>query len=149
MIALNLPEFKYTLQKDGDKIRIFDRIRKKYVVLTPEEWVRQHFINFLHTEKKYPLSLMKIESGIKYNNQFKRTDIVVYNNEGRPLVLVECKAPEINITADVFEQAARYNQNLKVDYIIVTNGLGHYCSSIDYKTNTFAFLKEIPEYKSM
>jgi hypothetical protein len=148
MVPLNLPSYDYKIKKEGSKVLIFDPIRKKYVVLTPEEWVRQHFINFLFIEKKYPLSLMKIEGGLKYNNQNKRSDIVIYNTLGKPSVLVECKAPDVNITSDVFEQASRYNQQLKVEYIIITNGLGHYCSSIDYKEGTFAFLQEIPEYKN-
>ncbi|HET6245250.1 MAG: type I restriction enzyme HsdR N-terminal domain-containing protein [Bacteroidetes bacterium] len=146
MIELNLPVYDYKIKKDGQRSQIFDKIRKKFVVLTPEEWVRQHFINFLSIEKNYPLSLMKIEKGLKYNNQIKRTDIVIYNNMGLPSVIVECKAPEVKINAAVFEQIARYNMQLKVDILIVTNGMDHYCCYIDYTTNSFTFIKEIPGY---
>ncbi|MBA3900836.1 MAG: type I restriction enzyme HsdR N-terminal domain-containing protein [Bacteroidetes bacterium] len=149
MFPLNLPAYDYKIKSEGLKPRIFDPIRKKYVLLTPEEWVRQHFINYLFTKKKYPLSLMKIEGGLKYNNQNKRSDIVVYNNQGKAVVLVECKAPDVKITADAFEQAARYNQQLKVDYIIVTNGIGHYCSSIDYEKGSFDFLEDVPGFDKL
>ncbi|MDQ3191713.1 MAG: type I restriction enzyme HsdR N-terminal domain-containing protein [Bacteroidota bacterium] len=134
------------MKKDGQRTQIFDKIRKKYVVLTPEEWVRQHFINFLFTQKNYPLSLMKIEKGLKYNNLARRTDIVIYNNKGLPTLIVECKAPGIKINAGVFEQIARYNMQLRVDLLIVTNGMDHYCCFMDYQTNSFTFIKEIPCY---
>ncbi len=147
MIQLNLPAYDYKIKKDGQRTQIFDKIRKKFVALTAEEWVRQHFINFLFIEKQYPLSLMKIEKGLKYNNQQKRTDIVIYNNKGLPSVIVECKAPGVKISADVFEQIARYNMQLKVALLIVTNGMDHYCCIIDYNTNSFTFIKEIPGYK--
>ena len=122
MQLLNLPAYQYKIKTDGQRKQIFDRIRKKYVALTPEEWVRQHFINFLIEQKKYPESLMMVEMKLKYNRQQKRGDIVIYNNLGKPCVIVECKSPEIKITQDVFDQAARYNMTLKVEYLLVTNG---------------------------
>lgn len=149
MIPLNLPAFDHKIKREGPRTQIFDPIRRKYVVLTPEEWVRQHFINYLKVEKNYPYSLMKIEGGLKFNHQNKRSDILVYNLKGQPAILVECKAPEVKVTAAVFEQAARYNQQLKVDYIIVTNGIGHYCSSINYLEGSFTFLEEIPEFDKL
>ena len=146
MVALNLPAFEYKVRTVGQRTQIFDKIRKKFVVLTPEEWVRQHFINFLHFEKKYPLSLMKIEKGVKYMQSAKRTDIVIYGTNGFPTVVVECKSPDIKINADTFEQVARYNIALKANLIIVTNGLMHYCCYIDYNSNSFTFIEDIPPY---
>lgn len=145
---LNLPPYSPKLTSSGQRTQIFDSIRKKYVTLTPEEWVRQHFINFLVTEKKFPVSLMAIETGIKYNRLQKRGDLVVYNNLGHPFLILECKAPGIKISQDTFDQAARYNFTLKVKYIVVTNGLNHFCCEMDYEKETYTFLKEIPDYKS-
>jgi hypothetical protein len=149
MIPLNLPAFEYKIKGEGSKSSIFDPIRRKYVALTPEEWVRQHFINFLHKEKAYPYSLMKVEGGLKYNSQAKRADIVIFNTSGIASVVVECKAPEVKINTEVFEQAARYNMELKAKYIIVTNGIGHYCCSMDYVLGAFAFLDNIPDFSAL
>ena len=127
-----------------EKTHIFDVVRKKYLLLTPEEWVRQNFIHYLNKEKKYPFSLMGVEQMVKYNSLKVRADIVIYNLEGKPNVIVECKAPEVKITQDTFYQIAKYNSQLKVQYLIVTNGMKHYCCKMDYKTNEITFLEEIP-----
>lgn len=145
MHQLNLPAYQFKIKTEGQRTQIFDRIRKKYVALTPEEWVRQHFINFLIEVKKYPESLMAVEMQLKYNRQQKRGDIVIYNNVGKPHVIVECKSPEIKITQNVFDQAARYNMNLQVEYLFVTNGLQHYYCQMDYINNSYRFLEELPE----
>ena len=129
-----------------EKTHIFDVVRKKYLLLTPEEWVRQNFIHYLNKEKKYPFSLMGVEQMVKYNSLKTRADIVIYNLEGKPNVIVECKAPEVKITQDTFYQIAKYNSQLKVQYLIVTNGMKHYCCEMDYETNEITFLEEIPVY---
>jgi type I site-specific restriction endonuclease len=147
MQELNLPSYSFKLKQDKDKTYVFDAIRKKYVLLTPEEWVRQHIIQFVIQEKKYPASLVAVEIGLKYNQLQKRADVLVYNTSGKPLLLIECKAPEVKITQDVFHQIALYNMTYKVAYLLVTNGLEHYCCVMDYANNTYQFLQDIPEYK--
>jgi len=147
MQELNLPSYSFKLKQDKDKIYVFDSIRKKYVLLTPEEWVRQHIIQFVIQEKKYPASLVAVEIGLKYNQLQKRADVLVYNSTGVPLLLIECKAPEVKITQEVFHQIALYNMTFKVAYLLVTNGLEHYCCVMDYANNTYQFLQDIPEYK--
>ncbi len=147
MQELNLPSYSFKLKQEKDKTYVFDAIRKKYVLLTPEEWVRQHIIQFVIQEKKYPASLVAVEIGLKYNQLQKRADVLVYNNSGVPLLLIECKAPEVKITQEVFHQIALYNMTYKVAYLLVTNGLEHYCCVMDYTNNTYQFLQDIPEYK--
>ena len=146
MIALNLPPFKYKLKSNENKTFIFDVVRKKYVVLTPEEWVRQHIIHFLTQQKGYPKSLMSIEKQVIVNKLSKRTDIVVYTNKGLPYIIVECKAPSVKITQKAFDQIARYNLKLQADYLIVSNGLKHYFAQLDTIKQDFIFLKDIPKY---
>ena len=148
MEKLNLPQYQIKIKEEGDKKYIFDPIRKKYLVLLPEEWVRQNFIQFLIQEKEYSASLIEVEKGLKLNELNKRADIVVSDNTGQPFVLVECKAPKVKIDQEVFEQVARYNMVFKVPYLIVTNGLEHYCAKIDFEKNSFEFLKEIPNYRN-
>lgn len=144
MPELNLPSFdKKVIQKDG-KPFIFDIIRRQYVALTPEEWVRQHFIHYLISEKGYPQSLMANEVQLKLNGMSRRCDTVVYDRTLRPRVIVEYKAPTVNITQQVFDQICRYNMVLQVDYLIVSNGLVHYCCKVDNNTHTYTFLKDIP-----
>jgi len=147
MTTLNLPSCEFTIKQEGNKTFIFDGIRKKYVVLTPEEWVRQHFIHYLISYKKYPSSLISIEMPLRINNINKRSDIVVFNRLGIPYFMVECKAPEIKISQSAFDQIARYNLNLKVKYLVVTNGLNHFCCKYNYKTASYIFLDNIPEYE--
>lgn len=148
MQKLNLPIYSIKLKKDWNKTLVFDPIRKKYIVLTPEEWVRQNFIQFLIEEKNYPASLMAIEMGIDLLNTKKRCDIVLYNTEGLPHMIVECKAPSIKISQDTFDQIARYNMTLKTNLLVVTNGLRHFVCMMDYQNQRYHFLKEIPNYSN-
>ena len=134
------------MKSDGEKTYIFDLVRKKYLLLTPEEWVRQNFIQYLNKEKKYPLGLMGVEQMVKYNSLKTRADIVMYNTEGKANIIVECKAPDVKITQDTFNQIAKYNSQLKVKYLLVTNGMNHYCCKMDYESNRITFLEEIPSY---
>lgn len=149
MQKLNLPIYSIKLKKDKNKTFVFDPIRKKYINLTPEEWVRQNFIQFLIVEKNYPASLMAVEMGIDLLNTKKRCDIVLYNTKGLPHMIVECKAPSIKISQDTFDQIARYNMTLKTDLLIVTNGLQHYVCMMDHQNQRYHFLKEIPYYVSL
>jgi len=149
MQELNLPQYPIKIKEEGGTRYIFDSIRKKYLVLLPEEWVRQNFIQFLIHEKNYAASLIAIEKGLKLNELQKRADIVIYDNMAKPIVLIECKAPKIKINQEVFEQVARYNMVFKVPYLVVTNGLEHYCAKVDFKTNSFEFLEDIPDYKAL
>lgn len=146
MQKLNLPTYNFKLKSSENKTLIFDKLRKKFFVLTPEEWVRQHYVSFLIDEKNYPVSLIALEKQLKINNRKKRTDILVFNTNGEPDIIVECKAPQIKITQDTFDQIARYNLKLKANYLIVTNGLEHYYCKMDFKNETYIFLKEIPAY---
>lgn len=146
MLSLNLPSYTPKVSQKNGKRLIFDPIRRKHVALTPEEWVRQHFVNYLISEKKYPTELIANEVAISLNSLAKRCDTVVYNCFLEPLVVVEYKAPTIRITQDVFEQIARYNITLRVQYLIVSNGLQHYCCKIDYINQTYNYLEDIPSY---
>lgn len=134
------------MKSEGEKTYIFDVVRKKYLLLTPEEWVRQNFIHYLNKEKKYPLGLMGVEQMVKYNSLKTRADIVMYNTEGKANIIVECKAPDVKITQDTFNQIAKYNSQLKVKHLLVTNGMNHYCCKMDYDSNRITFLEEIPSY---
>lgn len=149
MLDLNLPPFDINVKKTDGKLSVFDRLRRKFVVLTPEEWVRQHFVNYLIVEKHYPQALIANEIQINLNNQKKRCDSVVYNRQLSPLVIIEYKSPDVNITQAVFDQIIRYNIVLKVDYLIVTNGLNHYCCKMNYQTQTFNYLPDIPLYNEL
>ena len=141
-----LPNVALKTKSVEGTIQVFDVIRKKYFVLTPEEWVRQHFIHYLNNEKNYPMGLMGVEKMVKYNALKTRADIVLYNTEGKAKMIVECKAPNIKITQDTFNQIAKYNSQLKVKYLVVTNGMKHYCCKMEYNTNEIKFLEEIPTY---
>lgn len=149
MQKLNLPIHPIKLIKEENKTLVFDPIRKKYVINTPEEWVRQNFIQFLIQDKNYPASLIAIEKGIELGKTKKRCDIVLYNNKGKPIIIVECKAPAIKISQDTFDQIARYNMALKTDLLVVTNGLEHYTCLMDHDNKRYQFLKEIPNYQSL
>lgn len=146
MQKLNLPSYTFKLKSNENKTLIFDNLRKKYVVLTPEEWVRQHFAQWMIQEKNYPISLIAIEKQLVINNLKKRTDIVVFSSEGHPNIIVECKAPHIKITQDTFDQIARYNLKLNANFLIVTNGLQHFFCKLDKENKTYVFLRDIPEY---
>ncbi len=147
MQKLNLPNYTFKLKNNENKTFIFDKWRKKYLVLTPEEWVRQHFVQFLIEEKKYPISLTALEKQLTINNLKKRTDIVIFSSDGTPNIIVECKAPKIKIGQDTFDQIARYNLKLNANYLIVTNGLQHYFCKLDKENETYIFLEDIPDYK--
>jgi len=143
---LNLPNAALKIKLVEETTQVFDEVRKKYLVLTPEEWVRQHFIHYLNTEKNYPLGLMGVEKMVKYNGIQTRADIVLYNTEGKANIIVECKSPYVKIKQDTFNQIAKYNSQLKVKYLVVTNGMKHYCCKMDYDTSEIEFLEEIPTY---
>lgn len=147
--ALNLPPYPFKLHKKDDQHYIFDEIRKKHLVLTPEEWVRQHFIQYLILEKGFPKSLIQIEGGLTLNNLQKRTDLVIYNRNGERIMIVECKAPGIKISQAVFDQAARYNSVHQVKWLVVTNGLKHCYAIIDHEAQSFSFLEELPAYDQL
>ena len=144
MPQLNLPKVALKTKSVEGTIQVFDVIRKKYFVLTPEEWVRQHFIHYLNTEKNYPMGLMGVEKMVKYNALKTRADIVLYTTEGKAKMIVECKAPNVKITQDTFNQIAKYNFKLKVPFLVVTNGMQHFCCRMDYKNNSISFLDNIP-----
>ena len=143
---LNLPNSELKIKLVEETTQVFDEVRKKYFKLTTEEWVRQNFIHYLNKEKNYPFGLMGVEKMVKYNSLKTRADIVIYNREGMPSVIVECKAPNVKITQDAFNQIAKYNYKLRVKYLVVTNGLQHFCCEMDYENNKITFLEEIPEY---
>jgi len=143
---LNLPPYPFRITLKDAKHYIFDEIRKKHLVLTPEEWVRQHFIQYLVTEKKFPRSLIQIEGGLSLNQLQKRTDILIFNTSGEKLMVIECKAPAVKLTQSVFDQAARYNSVHKSKWLVVTNGLNHCYAKINHMTSQFSFCPELPEY---
>lgn len=149
MLALNLPSFPLKITNREGKRYIFDTLRKKYVALTPEEWVRQHFTHYLLAYKGYPQGLLANEIQINLNGTRKRCDTVLYRRDLSALMIVEYKAPSVEITQAVFDQITRYNMVLRVKYLIVTNGLQHYCCRIDYRTQTYTFLPSIPDYPSL
>ena len=150
MQKLNLPEYSdVRICRDGDALKIFDRIRKKFVVLTPEEWVRQNFVNHLIENLGYPESLIANERGIELNGTSRRCDTVVFDRYGLPAMIVEYKAPTVNITQEVFDQIVRYNLVLHARFLIVSNGLTHYCCQIDSTTGSYTFLPAIPDYETV
>lgn len=149
MLELNLPSFDINVKKIGGKISILDPLRRKFVALTPEEWVRQHFVNFLLREKGYPAALIANEIQIDLNKMKKRCDSVVYNRDLSPLMIIEYKAPDVDITQQVFDQIVRYNIVLKVKYLIVSNGLNHYCCIMNYDKQSFNYLSDIPNYTDL
>jgi hypothetical protein len=146
MQKLNFPVYNFRFKNSENKVAIFDEIRKKFIILTPEEWVRQHVVQFLLQEKKYPKSHTNVEKLLTVNDLKKRYDVVVYNPDGSIAVLVECKAPEIKISQDTFDQIARYNLTLKANYLMVTNGLNHYFCMMDFENEKYLFLKELPDF---
>ena len=149
MLELNLPPFDKKIIQDGDKVSIFDVIRRRYVALTPEEWVRQHFVHFLIDEKGFPLSHMSNEVQVKLNGMSRRCDTVLYDKSLQPILIAEYKAPTVDITQKVFDQICRYNIVLHVKYLIVSNGLSHYCCQIDYENGSYTFLPDIPTYDEL
>lgn len=149
-MRLNLPERDFNIKEteQGNKL-IFDNLRRKFVVLTPEEWVRQNFVEYLINDKKFPKGLMSNEVSLIQNGISRRCDTLVSDRYGKPFVIVEYKAPNIKITQQVFDQIYRYNIVLHAHYLIVSNGLSHYCCHINYEDNTYSFLREIPMYSDL
>lgn len=145
MQKLNYPSYTFKLKTNENKTLIFDIVRKKYVTLTPEEWVRQHTIHYLFKEKNYPISLMTVEKQLKIRTLRKRIDIVSYTNDGIPFLIVECKAPSVQISQDTFDQIARYNLKLKAQILMVTNGISHYYCVMNHKKQAYEFLSELPD----
>jgi hypothetical protein len=144
MQSLNLPTFAYKIQSSKTGYQIFDVVRKKYVQLTAEEWVRQHFLHYLIDHLAYPQALIRLEQRVRYNRLWHRPDIVVYDRSAKPFMLVECKAPSINLTNDVWEQLARYNAHCNAQLLVITNGIKHFCWQLDYERGRHTLLKNIP-----
>lgn len=148
-MLLNLPQYSFRIKEKLGKKLIFDGFRRRWVALTPEEWVRQNFVRYLTEEKHFPASLTAIERSLRMNQRDFRSDIVLFSKSGNPLVVVECKAPEVKISQQVFNQIAHYNLDLRVSYLIVTNGLAHYCCWFDQSQLSYTFLPEIPDYLNL
>ena len=146
MERLNLPTYSFSVKSEAGRNYIFDAIRKKYIVLTPEEWVRQNFIRYLVSEKGFPAGLIAVEQPFIFNKMQKRSDILVYNNLGQPKVLAECKAPSVPITSSVFEQIGLYNLTHHVPWLIVTNGIKHYCCRYQEQEGRYQFSDFIPDW---
>lgn len=147
-VPLNLPAFPFKIKREAGGLFIFDEIRKKYLFLTPEEWVRQHIVQFLIRVKKYSKSLIKLEGGLKLNSQQKRSDILIFNSVGEKILMVECKAPSVTISQNTFDQIARYNIVHRVPLLMVSNGIDHFFCKIDFQQNAYHFLTDLPEYGS-
>ena len=150
MEALNLPPFEANIKRMDGMVKILDVLRQKFVALTPEEWVRQHFVHFLLDRKGYSPTLMANEVAVRLNGMSRRCDTVVYRQEGlKPLMIIEYKRPDVEITQKVFNQISRYNMVLEVEYLVVSNGLKHYCCKVDIKNGGYAFLEDIPTYEML
>ena len=146
MERLNLPTYSFTVKSEGARQYIFDNIRRKYVALTPEEWVRQHFIRFLVSKKSCPPSLIAIEKQFRVNKMSRRADILVYSRKARPVMMVECKAPQVQINQQVLDQLALYNLRFNVSYLVLTNGMVHYCCFLDAGKGGYRYMEDIPDY---
>lgn len=149
MQKLNFPKYNFRFKNNENKTLIFDIIRKKFVILTPEEWVRQHTLHFLITEKKYPVSYINVEKQLLLNDSVKRYDIVIFKNDGDVEIIIECKAPSISINQVTFDQIARYNLALNSNLLMVTNGLTHYFCKMDIKNKRYLFLRDLPKYNQL
>jgi len=149
LTALNFPAFEVRTGTDGNRTLIFDSVRRKYVALTPEEWVRQHLIHYLITQKGYPATLISVETPLKYARVGKRSDVLVNDCNGKPLMLAECKAPEVAVAQKVFEQIAIYNLAIQAPCLLVTNGLQHYCMAAATDHAPARFLNEVPVYGNL
>lgn len=146
---LNLPAIPLRIKREGENTKVWDPLRRKFVVLTPEEYVRQHFVAWLTDDLGYPPSVMANETGITVNGIKRRCDTVVFNPDGSPLMIIEYKAPDIKISQDTFDQIIRYNMTLRAHYLVVSNGINHYCCVIDYANDTYHFIPQLPEYREM
>lgn len=148
MLQLNLPEYNFRIKKLHEKLYIFDSQRKCYVSLTPEEWVRQHFIRFLIEVKGFPAAYLAVEKQHTMNGMKKRCDAILYNQNGLPILIIELKSPTTPITQATFDQVAVYNAKLKVDYFMISNGIEHYCCRVNTETARYEFFPEIPDFRS-
>ncbi len=148
MNKLNLPEYSFKIQQKGEGLMIFDELRKKYLVLTPEEWVRQNLIKFLVSDKGYPSGLISQEAGLKINAVQKRYDALIFDKTGVPLVLIECKAPDVTINKKVFEQILAYNRTIGAPFLLVSNGMKHYFLRRG-ANNQFLFEHDLPDFKAI
>lgn len=146
MQQLNFPHFDFKLRDLNNRQEIYDPVRHKYVTLTPEEWVRQHLIAYLNLVKGYPVSMIGVEKQLILNKLTKRFDLVVFSRNGNPFLLVECKAPGIDISEKTFDQAARYNMLLRAEYFLITNGIEHYTCRLDYEHKQYIFVEDIPPF---
>lgn len=146
MWQLNLPEYNFRIKKQDEKLQIFDSQRKRYVTLTPEEWVRQHFIRFMIEEKGYPAAHLAIEKQLNMNGMKKRCDAILYNSDAEPMMIIEFKAPNVPISQATFDQVAVYNSKLNVIFFIISNGIEHFCCRVNTKTARYEFFSEIPDY---
>jgi type I site-specific restriction endonuclease len=146
MVSLHFPTYSFKIKSKENKPYIWDEIRKKYLLLTPEEWVRQHTVQYLIQEKKYSPDWMAIEKQFSINNIHKRADIVVFNKKMLPYIIVECKAPNVKITQETFDQIARYNLALDAKYLMLTNGLQHFYCQMNFEKKTYIFLEELPSF---
>lgn len=149
MIKLNFPDYQYSIKSKENKSYIFDPIRKKWLVLNPEEWVRQNCVQFLINEKKIPIGLLQVEKKIEVFNTVKRYDLVVFNTEKKISLLVECKSPSVKITQEAFDQIARYNTVIQSEYLMLTNGLDHFYYQMDFKEKKYIYLTDLPTYNSL
>ena len=149
MFRLNLPTYEIKIAQQGNKQLIFDFLRRKYVALTPEEWVRQHFVHYLVEHKGYPAGLLGNEVDLSVGNKHLRCDSILYNKVAAPRMIIEYKAPQIKIQQKTFDQITAYNLLLKVDYLIVSNGLQHICCRMDYEHQKYYFLEDIPDYQNL
>ena len=149
MQALNLPAWPFKIVKDNGKYEIFDPIRRKYLVLTPEEWVRQHFIRFLVDHRGFPAGLLRTERQVKHHQRTGRYDALFVDRQGNPLVLIECKSPSVKITDDTFAQIAKYNSTLQVKYWLLSNGLNHYFGKVNHRLGRLDFLPDLPHYDQL
>ena len=147
MQPLNFSSYNFRFKNSENKVAIFDEIRKKFIILTPEEWVRQHVVQFLLQEKNYPKSHINVEKLLKINDLKKRYDVVVFNADGSIRILIECKAPEIKIAQNTFDQIARYNLTLRAEFLMVTNGHNHYFCQMDFENEKYHFMKELPHFE--
>ncbi|MBR2147418.1 MAG: type I restriction enzyme HsdR N-terminal domain-containing protein [Muribaculaceae bacterium] len=149
MQRLNLPEYQFNIKKKENTCLIFDSLRRRWVTLTPEEWVRQNFVQFLTTEREFPAALMNNEISLTQNGIKRRCDTLVADRTGAPLAIIEYKAPTVEITQKTFDQIVRYNMVLKARFLIVSNGIKHYCCKIDYENNSYSFINDIPSYSQL
>jgi hypothetical protein len=149
MELLNLPTYLFRIKEDQGKKYIFDEVRRRFVSLTPEEWVRQNMIRFLISAKNFPLQLMSIEKGFRHQRRKLRYDLLIYNRSGQPAMIIECKAPGVEINQQVFDQVVRYNMNYNASYLLITNGIKHYCCSYNIENQQYRFLQDIPDFSTL